>query len=115
MLKDYFNPDLSHEYQFRIYESLRRFVPDATVFTSYGQARYWRSVQCCKGENGRYSTSIVKYADCYYLMDKYQLQRFKELLRSCQRDDAWDKRLAKVNASLDAELAKSVLKKECFK
>lgn len=106
MLKDYFIPDLSHEYQFRIFESLRRFVPDASVFTSYGQARYWRAVNECKGENGRYSTSIVKYADCYYLMDKDQLQRFKELLRSCVRDDAWDKRLAKVDADLDAQLSK---------
>lgn len=115
MLKDYFNPYLSHEYQFRIFESLRRFVPDATLFTSYGQARYWRRSNECPEENGRYSTRIVRYADCYYLMEKDQFQRFKELLRSCERDDAWDKRLAKVDSVLGAELAKSVLKKECFR
>lgn len=115
MLKDYFNPDLSHEYQFRIYECLRHFKPDVTLFTSYGQARYWRRVYECPDENGRYSTRIVRYADCYYLMDKDQLQRFKVLLRSCERDDAWDKRLAKVDAVLCAELSKSVLKKECFR
>ena len=101
MLKDYFNPNLSPENQCRISESLRRFVLDWTVFPSYGQARYWRSVQCCKGENGRYSTSIVKYDGFYYLMEKDQRQRFLFLLHSVERDDAWDKRLAKVNSDLD--------------
>ena len=109
MLKDYFNPNLSAENQVRIHESLRRFVLDWTVFPSYSQARYWRSVQCCKGENGRYSTFIVKYDGFYYLMEKDQRQRFMLLLHSVERDDSWDKRLANVNAVLDAELAKSFI------
>ena len=107
MLKDYYNPNLSPENQCRISESLFAF-PDWTVFSSYGQARSWRSTQDYKDENGRYHISIVKYDDFYYLMDKDQLQRFKALIRSVERDDAWDKRLVKVNAELVAQLAKKI-------
>ena len=109
MLKDYFNPNLSPENQCRISESLRRFVLDFTVFSSYSQARYFRSTQDYKDDNGRYHFFIVKYDGFYYLMNKDQRQRFKSLLHSVERDDAWDKRLAKVNAVLDADVSKSVL------
>lgn len=115
MLKDYFNSNLTPENQARIAESLRHFYMDWTVFPSYGKARSFRSLYDYKDDNGRYHHSIVKYDGFYYLMDKDQRQRFMLLLHSVERDDAWDKRLAKVNSVLDSELAKSVLKKECFK
>ena len=82
MLKDYFNSNLSPEYQARIADFLFQF-PSWTVFPSYGQARSYRATQDYKHEDGRYSFSIVKYDGFYYLMDKEQLHRFKLLLRSC--------------------------------
>jgi hypothetical protein len=104
MLKDYFNPSFSPKNNARIRKSLDQF-PSWTVFPSYGQARSYRAANDYKGENGRYSFSIVLYDGFYYLMNKDQLHRFKLFLHAVARDDSMDKGIAKINAELDAQLA----------
>lgn len=103
MLKDYFNPSFSQKNNAVIRKALDQF-PSWTVFPSYGQARSYRAANDYKGENGRYTFSIVLYDGFYYLMDKEQFHRFKLLLHSVSRDDSMDKGIAKINAELDAYL-----------
>lgn len=101
MLKDYFNPSFSQENNARIRKSLDQF-PSWTVFPSYCQARSYRAANDFKGENGRYTFSIVLYDGFYYLMDKDHLHCFKLLLHSVARDDSMDKGIAKINTELDS-------------
>lgn len=96
MLKDYFNPDFSIENNHRIYKCLEK-VPSHCVFSSYGQARSFRSMNCPKLENGRYDYSIFLYDGFYYVVPVEQFHDFKNFLHQVKLDDRMDKGIVACN------------------
>ena len=92
MLKDYFNSDLSAKNQQRIANALEK-CPRHLVFTSYGQARGYRSANCAKNDNGRYDDVIFLYDGFYYVVDKMSFHRFKLFIATVADDDRFDKEI----------------------
>ena len=85
MLKDYYDSSLSWQHQDAIYGFLNK-IPRWCVFSTYGQARSYRSVHCCKDDNGRYDMRIFLYDGFYYVAHyttfgglKHLISKFRQL------------------------------------
>lgn len=101
MLKDYFDSTLSFSSQQRINKVLD-FIPSQCVFTSYGQARAFRSMNYPKLENGRYDYSIFLFDGFYYTVPVEQFHDFKNFLHQVKLEDRMDKSVEAFNRLHDS-------------
>lgn len=89
MLKDYFDPTISLEGQKRINDFLDE-IPRWCVFSSYGQARSYRSVHCSKDENDRYDFRIFLYDGFYYVAHYVTFGALKHLIARIRWNEDFD-------------------------
>lgn len=97
MLKDYFDSSISAKNQQFINQALD-VVPRYQVFTSYGQARSYRSANTCKRE-GRYDYSIFLYDGFYYVISNEYRRIVLNTIAYARRCDEFDS-YARFSASL---------------
>lgn len=89
MLKDYFDSTLTLEHQAEINDFLNH-IPRWCVFSSYGQARSYRSANCYKDENGRYDFRIFLYDGFYYVIPSAGFSHFKWLIARFRQIESED-------------------------
>lgn len=88
MLKDYFDSSISVQNQQFINQVLDG-VPRYQVFSSYGQARSYRSAHTCKRE-GRYDYAIFLYDGFYYVISNDYRRIVLNTIAYARRCDLFD-------------------------
>ena len=86
MLKDYYDSSLTCQHQDAINGFLNE-IPRWCVFSTYGQARSYRSAHCYKDDNGRYDMRIFLYDGFYYVASPVALSHLKWLIAKFRYDE----------------------------
>lgn len=89
MLKDYFDSSLTWQHQDAV-QAFLNGIPRHCVFSTYGQARSYRSVHCFKDANGRYDMRIFLYDGFYYVASSVALSHLKWLIAKFRRLEDFD-------------------------
>lgn len=105
MLKDYFDSSLTLQHQDAVNGFLNG-IPRHCVFSTYGQARSFRSIHCYKGDNGRYDMRIFLYDGFYYVASSAALSHLKWLIAKFRRDEDFDLHCAAFDDISTRELAR---------
>lgn len=106
MLKDYFDSTLSQEHQ-AVIDDFLAGVPRSSVFSSYGQARSYRSSDFYyKDEHGRYKYRIFLYNGFYYVASLITFSHLKWLIARFRQIEAADLRFKSFIDYTSNELAR---------
>ena len=109
MLKDYFDSSLTWQHQDAV-QGFLNDIPRWSVFSSYGQARSYRSAHCYKDENGRYNMRIFLYDGFYYVAHYTVLSSLKHLIAKFRQQEDFDLHMAAFDDYARKSLARDGVK-----